>query len=156
MVTISADIEDITRTIWATLFDLPLELRDAGELGPESSSVTSCVQIDGAWHGALVLKCPMALAQTLTAQMFQTDELVPDLEEVRDALGELANVVGGNVKALLPAPSQISLPAVAIGSDYELSVIGTSEVASVSFSCDGHPLLVTLLQRSGPSDQVAT
>jgi chemotaxis protein CheX len=154
MITIGADIEGITRTIWATLFDLPLELGDAAGLGAESS-VTSCVQIDGEWHGALVLKCPMALAQTLTAQMFQT-ESAPDLDDVRDALGELANVVGGNVKALLPAPSQISLPAVAIGSDYELSVIGTSKVASVSFRCDGHPLIVTLLQRSGPADAVAT
>jgi chemotaxis protein CheX len=154
MITIGADIEGITRTIWATLFDLPLELGDAGEPGAESS-VTSCVQIDGDWHGALVLKCPMALAQTLTAQMFQT-ESAPDLDDVRDALGELANMVGGNVKALLPAPSQISLPAVAMGSDYQLSVVGTSEVASISFSCDGHPLLVTLLQRLGPSDVVAT
>jgi chemotaxis protein CheX len=154
MLTIGADIEGITRTIWATLFDLPLELGDTAELGPESS-VTSCVHIDGEWHGALVLRCPMALAQTLTAQMFQA-ESAPELDDVRDALGELANMLGGNVKALLPAPSQISLPAVAVGSDYELSVVGTTEVASVSFTCDGHPLIVALLQRSGAADAVAT
>ena len=146
MATISTDIESITRTIWATLFDLALEPGDEGGIGPEPS-VTSCVQIDGAWHGALVMKCPMSLARTLTAQMFQA-ESDPDLDEVRDALGELANMLGGNVKALLPAPSQISLPAVAIGSDYELSVVGTSELARVSFSCDDQPLLITLLQRS--------
>jgi chemotaxis protein CheX len=144
--TISTDIEGITRTMWATLFDLSLESGHVGEIGPESS-VTSCVQIDGAWYGALVMMCPMALARTLTAQMFQA-ESDPDLDDVRDALGELANMLGGNVKALLPAPSQISLPAVAIGSDYELSVVGASEVARASFSCDGQPLLVTLLQRS--------
>jgi chemotaxis protein CheX len=143
---ISADIESITRTIWSTLFDLPLEPGHAGGIGTESS-VTSCVQIDGAWHGALVMTCPIALARTLTAQMFQA-ESAPDLDEVRDALGELANMLGGNVKALLPAPSQISLPAVAIGSDYELSVVGTSELARVSFSCGGQPLVITLLQRS--------
>jgi chemotaxis protein CheX len=152
MVTISADIEGITRMIWATLFDLPLELGDALEFVPKSS-VTSCVQIDGGWDGALVVKCPLALAQTLTAQMFEV-ESTPDLNDVRDALGELANMLGGNVKALLPAPSQISLPAVAVGSDYELSVVGTNEVASVSFNCDGQPLLVTLLQRFGNGDVV--
>ncbi len=146
MVTISADIESITRTIWATLFELSLEPGHEGETGPEPS-VTSCVQIDGAWHGALVMRCPMPLARTLAAQMFQADSQ-PDLDEVRDALGELANMLGGNVKTLLPAPSQISLPAVAIGSDYELSVVGTSELARASFTCDGQPLLVTLLQRS--------
>ena len=146
MVTISADIESITRTIWATLFDLSLELGHEGATGAEPS-VTSCVQIDGAWHGALVMMCPMPLARTLTAQMFQA-ESTPDLDEVRDALGELANMLGGNVKALLPAPSQISLPAVAIGSDYQLTVVGTSELARVPFTCDGQLLLVTLLQRS--------
>lgn len=146
MPTISADIEGITRTIWSTLFDLPLEAGSADVPGPESS-VTSCVQIDGAWHGALVMACPMPLAKTLAAQMFQA-ESEPDLDEVRDALGELANMLGGNVKALLPGPSQISLPAVAIGSDYQLSVVGTTERARVQFRCDGQPLLVTLLQRS--------
>jgi chemotaxis protein CheX len=146
VVTISADIESITKSIWATLFDLSLELGHSGGIGPEPS-VTSCVQIDGAWHGALVMTCPMPLARTLTAQMFQA-ESTPDLDEVRDALGELANMLGGNVKALLPAPSQISLPAVAIGSDYQLSVVGTSQVARVSFSCDGQSLVITLLQRS--------
>jgi chemotaxis protein CheX len=154
MPTIGADLEGITRMIWATLFDLSLEPGDARELGRESS-VTSCVHIDGEWHGALVLRCPMALAQTLTAQMFQA-ESTPNIDDVRDALGELANVLGGNVKALLPAPSRISLPAVAVGSDYELSVVGTSEVASVSFNCDGHPLVVALLQRSGPADAVTS
>jgi chemotaxis protein CheX len=152
MVTISADIEGITRMIWATLFELPLELGDAVDLGSESS-VTSCVQIEGEWEGALVVKCPLALAQTLTAQMFQV-ESTPDLDDVRDALGEFANMLGGNVKALLPSPSQISLPAVAVGSDYELSVVGTSEVASVSFDCDGQPLSVTLLHRLGSADEV--
>ena len=81
--------------------------------------------------------------------MFQA-RVDPDLDDVRDALGELANMLGGNIKALLPAPSQISLPAVAIGSDYELSVVGTGEVARVAFTCDGQPLLVTLLQRPSP------
>lgn len=152
MVTISADIEGITRMIWATLFELPLELGESVELGPESL-VTSCVQIDGEWKGALVVKCPLTLAQTLTAQMFQV-ESTPDLDDVRDALGEFANMMGGNVKALLPAPTQISLPAVAVGSDYELSVVGTSEVASLSFDCDGQPLLVTLLQRLDNVDEV--
>ncbi len=32
------------------------------------------------------------------------------LEDVADAFGEIANVVGGNVKAALPGPSGLSLP----------------------------------------------
>ncbi len=150
MAAIDTDIKDIARTIWATLFELPLEDGDAAQLGPEST-VTSCVQIDGAWHGAVVLQCPLTLARTLTAAMFQADT-APELDEVHDALGELANMLGGNVKALLPGPSRISLPAVAVGSDYHMSVVGTKAVTSLSFTCDGHPLRVTLLQQSGQAD----
>ena len=150
MAAIDADIKDIARSIWATLFELPLEDGDAAQLGPEST-VTSCVQIDGAWHGAVVLQCPLTLARTLTAEMFQADT-APELDEVQDALGELVNMLGGNVKALLPGPSRISLPAVAVGSDYHLSVVGTNAVTSVSFICDGHPLRITLLQQSGQAD----
>jgi CheY-specific phosphatase CheX len=149
---IDTDIKDIARTIWATLFELPLEDGDSAQLGPEST-VTSCVQIDGAWHGAVVLQCPLTLARTLTAAMFQADT-APELDEVHDALGELTNMLGGNVKALLPGPSRISLPAVAVGSDYHMSVVGTNAVTSLSFTCDGHPLRVTLLQQSGQADPV--
>ena len=35
-----------------------------------------------------------------------------DDEDVEDGLGELANVVGGNVKAVLPGPSVLGLPEV--------------------------------------------
>lgn len=36
-------------------------------------------------------------------------------EDVRDALGEIANVIGGNVKGLLPDHTALSLPVVSFG-----------------------------------------
>jgi len=68
-------------------------------------------------------------------------------EEVTDALGELANMIGGNVKALLPEPCRISLPAVADGMDYRLSVPGARPVTAVTWSCESEPLMVRLLER---------
>jgi chemotaxis protein CheX len=138
------DIEQITGTLWGSLFDLPLQPAEPAELGSEV--VTGCVQIVGGWQGAVMLRCPMPLAETLTAHMFQ-DECAPTLDEVRDALGELTNVIGGNVKALFPGPSRISLPTVVVGSDYQLSVVDSGSVTSVGFECDGQPLVVTLYER---------
>jgi hypothetical protein len=37
---------------------------------------------------------------------------VLDDEDVADGMGELANVVGGNIKAVLPGPSVLGLPEV--------------------------------------------
>ena len=148
-----SDIQEIVEMIWTTLFDLPLEMTDAP--GPDGGpAVTSFVHIDGAWRGVVMLQCPMALAVTLASSMFEGVHPVHGVPapkvheaEVRDALGEIANMVAGNVKALLPEPCSMSLPAVALGSDDTISVPGTTPVTSVPFSCDGHLFVITLLQR---------
>lgn len=140
-----ADLEKIVTTIWGTLFELPLNRVVTGTDG--DSTVTSFVHIDGAWHGAVMLQCPMALASLLTSTMFQSGDS-PGADDVRDALGEIANMVAGNVKALLPEPCAISLPAVALGSDYQVSVVGATPVATVAFTCLDHSLVVTVLERS--------
>jgi chemotaxis protein CheX len=38
-----------------------------------------------------------------------------DDEDVADAVGELANMIGGNIKGLMPGPSVLTLPVVASG-----------------------------------------
>jgi CheY-specific phosphatase CheX len=151
-----SDIEEIAQMIWTTLFDLPLVA--AAEAAPGGgASVTSFVHIDGAWRGVVMLQCPIALAVTLTSSMFDGalsardgDGVSPKVHEaeVRDALGEIANMVAGNVKALLPEPCTISLPAVALGSDDAVSVPGATLVAAVPFTCDGLPFVITLLERA--------
>jgi chemotaxis protein CheX len=143
---IRADLEGITRALWETLFELPLNVAPTAPLGSDGV-VTACVHIVGEWRGAVMLQCGMPLARTLAAQMFQA-ESAPTLEDVRDALGELTNVIGGNVKALFPGPSRISLPAVAVGSDYQLGVVESSPVTAVPFECAGQPLLITLFEDS--------
>jgi len=142
-----SDIEDIMTTIWSTLVDVPIE--PGGEGGAsDDSTVTGIVHIEGAWRGAVLVRCPLALAALVTTSMFQCDE-EPTVDEIRDALGELTNMVAGNVKALLPAPSAISLPTVAFGKQYEISVVGTRRVANVSFTSKSYPLVVSVVQRSG-------
>jgi CheY-specific phosphatase CheX len=141
-----ADITEIAQTIWETVFLLPLEAGTGGVLG-DDPAMSGAVQIDGAWQGAVMLQCPKLLADRLTTVLFQGDG-TPSAEDVRDAIGELTNMLAGNVKALLPEPSRISLPTVAFGADYELSVVGTRAVVTVPFTCEGSPLTVTLLERT--------
>lgn len=143
------DLAEITRTIWGTLFEVPLGDGPAAADGG-GPTVTGVVHIDGAWHGAILLQCPMPVAATLTEALFQSGG-EPRPDDIRDALGELTNMLAGNVKALLPEPCGISLPAVAFGSDYEVIVVGTTAVATAAFSFDDRPVVVTLLERSAPA-----
>lgn len=73
--------------------------------------VGASISIAGGWNGSLVLRVSRRLADDVAARLFATapDATVSDTD-VLDVLGELVNVVGGNVKALLPGPNTLSLP----------------------------------------------
>jgi chemotaxis protein CheX len=146
------ELTEITERVWGSLVESPLLPRQPGQPAPApgSRTFTGCVQITGAWEGAVTVHCSEELARVLTAAMFMVDPADTTPEEVTDALGELANMVGGNVKALLPEPCRISLPAVADGMDYRLSVPGARPVSAVTWTCGGEPVMVRLLERRIP------
>ena len=75
--------------------------------------VSAWVEVVGPWNGVVVLTCDRATAEELTRCVLRANppEHVQD-EDVEDAFGELANVLGGNVKSLLPGPSALGLPEV--------------------------------------------
>jgi chemotaxis protein CheX len=143
---LESDVESIAYAIWESLLGLPIDVDGAGDIG-DDSHVTCLVHLHGAFRGAVMIECSQALGSLLTAAMLQT-EGPPEAADMTDALGELANVFAGNIKALLAQPSSISLPTVAFGPSYEIGVVGATVVARVSFVCEAHPLLVTILQRA--------
>jgi hypothetical protein len=75
--------------------------------------ISAWVEVVGPWTGAVVLTCARSTAEDL-ARCLLAEHAPPvlDEEDVADGLGELANVVGGNVKAVLPGPSVLGLPEV--------------------------------------------
>jgi hypothetical protein len=90
--------------------------------GPPDDAVSSWVEIVGPWTGTVVLTTARSTAEELSRCLLKEHAPpVLDAEDIEDGLGELANVVGGNVKAVLPGPSVLGLPEVgsapAAGSD---------------------------------------
>ncbi len=114
----------------------------------EGHAANASVHIAGAWNGSVVLSCSGQLARRAAAAMFQTEADQLDDAEVGDAFGELANMIGGNVKSLLPEPSQLSLPAVSYGQSHCVTVPGAALVAQVAMDCEGERLNVTIWQRN--------
>ena len=78
---------------------------------PPAEVVSAWVDITGPWTGSVVVTCAPATAAALTESVLMTrpPEVVDD-EDVADALGELANVLGGNIKSVLPGDSRLGLP----------------------------------------------
>jgi chemotaxis protein CheX len=82
--------------------------------------------------------------------MFQLseDEVAPDL--IQDALGELTNMTGGNLKSLLPEPCFLSLPAVTM-TQQGFRIPGSELLTSVTFQCWGYKFKVSVLKKSEES-----
>jgi chemotaxis protein CheX len=78
-------------------------------LGPDR--LTTQVRFDGAWHGTLFVQCTAHGAKQL-ARLFAGGEYSGEFEtaECRDVMGELANIVAGNLKVLLPKGTRVSCP----------------------------------------------
>lgn len=141
----SDDINALTMQVWEAVLCLPIE-NDVPEPRPSDLHVVGMVNITGGWEGSVLVRCTRPLARTITETMFGMDPGEATADEIADALGEIANMIGGNVKSLVPGPSQLSLPTVA---DYEhLSFPQSEECASSSFLTENEHMLVSVLRRA--------
>ncbi|HWG95258.1 MAG TPA: chemotaxis protein CheX [Mycobacteriales bacterium] len=105
----------VAEEVWSSLLGEPLVPLLVPEQpgSPEDAGRTSGrVLIRGAWEGGVVLAGSARLARTVAAAMFDLPQEQLTDDEVRDAFGELTNMVGGGIKSLVPGPSTLSLPAV--------------------------------------------
>jgi chemotaxis protein CheX len=94
----------------------------------------------------VLVSCPEALAQRVAGVMFDTEAASDD--EIRDALGEVANMTAGNVKALVESYCRLSLPMVAEGKELAISIPGSKVVAQATFDCGDDPLSVEVFEKA--------
>ena len=144
------EILQIVQSIWMSILDLEIRLDSSadGRLREGTGrSLTGCVQLTGDFEGAALLDCTGELARRVAAVMFEEQPDALSIAEVQDALGELTNMVAGNIKPLLSGSSRLSLPSVVEGSDYSVIVPGSRALLQVGFECEGEPLMVTLAER---------
>jgi len=143
MTMLENDLAEVTGAIWESLFGIPVE-EVAPPAGPTpADAVTASVSITGEWHGTLAMTFPAALGRRLASRMFRLpeDRLGDDL--LGDAVGELANIAGGNVKGMLDGDTELSLPTVGRGplapTDPTLRPL-----CECAFACAGEVFVVAL------------
>lgn len=138
-------------TLIQEIFGAVLQFEPTPVEGPAPSfdgeSVAGVVQINGPNSGAVVVHLPSDLARRAAATMFRQDLLHVTREDTRDVAGELANIVGGNLKGLAGDGASLSLPAVADGSVFTLRVRGSRVALERAYVVDGAPFTITILER---------
>ena len=100
--------------------------------------LTSAVEFFGAWRGSCLVCCEAEVARELTERFLGMP--LDSNEEIGDCMGEVANIVGGNVKALLPRGVDHSMPT------FQTAARPTGEtLVAVVFKCTAGPLWVSLI-----------
>lgn len=144
-----SEIREIATSVWETMLGLSIE--DTAQQAAESY-VTSFVQISGAWQGAVAVELSLRLARVSAAALFGKDESELKDDEIKDAVGEIANVIGGNFKALVPGPSVLSLPIHVRGRANGLPAAKTGLVhAEARFQSASEPVRVVVFEESAGS-----
>ncbi|MEV7431644.1 chemotaxis protein CheX [Nocardioides sp. NPDC092400] len=110
------DLEALVTDMWASFVGSPELLLPAGPPADDVALWSATVTVTGEWRGMVSVDLAEAAVLGVTRGMlgFGEDE-EPDAASCTDAVGELVNVVGGNVKSLMPGPSSLSLPVVSRG-----------------------------------------
>ena len=103
MENLEEEISQYVEAIWKSVLGLDV-VKSETTFQPDhlDHALASCVHITGEWQGIVALHCPATLARKFTSIMFAVEEESAEMQDIQDALGELANMTGGNLKALFP------------------------------------------------------
>ena len=138
------ELAQIVESVFATM--LGLEVNECGTPWfPGGDRLTSAVHLAGEWNGAVLLECDRRQACRFAGRFLSMD--LPDTVDdvVRDVLGELVNMIGGNLKCVLTRGIRLSMPCVVDGSDYSLRVCGVEVRERLAFQCDEGIFWITVL-----------
>ncbi len=141
------EISQLMRTIWEDFLELDISPNpDGPPASGEGLGLTSCLHITGAWEGIVALRCSNALSRKIAGTMFGIEPNEATEEQIVDAVGELTNMTGGNLKALMKPPCRISLPIITMHSGGPIQVPGGKLLSEVAFIAAGENFVVSVLE----------
>lgn len=113
------------------------------------NSISGIIGLAGATKGLLAIHMPNDTAFAVTTAFLGMDVEKID-EDVRDAIGELANMLGGSLKAVLDpngSEIQLSMPSAVHGEEYSVDCLANAATVSVPFNFNEHKFTVELQLR---------
>jgi chemotaxis protein CheX len=137
-----AQISAVAEDVFAALVD-----GEPGHLCPDAPAelvdpLYAWVDMHADASGRVLLAVDAGTAHELTRALLRLDTAEPvEDEDLVDAFGEVANVVGGNLKALLPVQGTLTLPQV--GRTVSLPE-GASVVERVPLAWRGQPFDISV------------
>jgi chemotaxis protein CheX len=114
-----------TKDVFSTM--VMMEVEDGppviGKGGEITSNISSMLGLGGGIRGILAIHCPAAVAKDITGA-FLGMEIEEMNDDVKDAIGELTNMIAGNLKiffATIGIDMKLAIPTTVIGESYHTS-----------------------------------
>jgi len=115
--------------VFDTMLSMDIELADGGvQADVDGERIVGSVGFAGKAVGSVNIQVNEAFARSITAAMLgmEEDEIEGD-EEIHDVIGELSNMVGGDLKSRLcdgGLDCELSIPSITTGSDFRMEIKG--------------------------------
>lgn len=117
-----------------------------GEINPLQNTITGMIGLAGTHKGMLAIHLPESLAKKVTGNFLGMEVEEID-DDVQDAIGELANMLGGSIKAVLTENGKdikLSMPSTICGKEYQFQSHYEGESVIVPFAAEDSKFLVEL------------
>lgn len=141
-------IIDSTKEIFSTMvmMEVTVSSEGVGEDHVHSESISGIIGLAGTHKGVLAIHMPNTVAMAITGN-FLGMEVTEVGEDVEDAIGELANMLGGNVKTILSEKGrdiELSMPSTISGKEYGFQPTKDAEQIMIPFSTEAGGFIVEL------------
>ena len=112
---LKTDLEHTVQYVLDTMLRMPVICLPHPPTPRQTAVIHAELHFRGAWRGSLALECEATLAREFTAILMGVSRPGNLNDDVRDAMGELINMIGGNLLPALPEGTEVSIPHVSVG-----------------------------------------
>lgn len=139
--------------VFETMLSMQMKQSNAEELSTlDGERIVGSVSFDGSLIGNFYIHVSRDFARIMTAVMLgmESDE-VKDEDEINDVVGEMSNMIGGNLKSGFcdsGMDCELSIPSITNGDDFIISSLNCEKHERLVFYHQRHTALVEICLRS--------
>ncbi len=139
----------VVQDVFKTMLYSDVQEASSDDYNKRSIDLTAAIFFNGEWKGGAYVECSEQQATLFTQQLMSIGRPQEIDDDTRDAMGELVNMIGGNLKPVLPKGVSLSLPFVMEGKNHSLHICKVNESFRIAFRGDCGVFWVTLFTYVG-------
>ena len=144
---IKTSVTNAINEVFDKMLSMNVEVIDAdSQENIDENKIVGSVSFTGEVMGSMSIHVSDAFAHLITASMLgmELDEIEGE-DEVHDVIGELSNMIGGNLKSYFcdsGLPCALSIPSITSGSDFKIESVGWMRSETLTFRHQQHTAFV--------------